>query len=106
MTAALRSMLWFASAVLLTVLVSGAPQCVTTLLGFEDCCSTECEGSFGTKQCPPNCAQGHCAKMLPSFVAINPPMPLQQSLRVGVPSAPFEPRLSVASLSIFHPPRA
>lgn len=106
MRAALRSLWLSAVAVTLMFLISGAPQWVTALLGTEDCCSMECEGSFGTTQCPPNCSQGPCAKMLPALVAHAPPASVQPSVRVAVPRALTKPRLSADVASVFHPPKA
>ena len=106
MRAAWRSVLLSALAVTLVFLMSGAPQWTTAVLGIEDCCSMECEGSFGTTQCPPSCSQGPCAKMSPTVVAIAQPASVQQSVRVAVPTALTKPRLSAGVASVFHPPKA
>jgi hypothetical protein len=105
MTNAVRC-LWSATwAALMILLLSSAPQLASAMLGVDECCSMECEGSFGAERCPPNCTQGACAKMLPALVETSEPGAHQQSTGVLVVPELEEPRLAPVAASVFHPPK-
>lgn len=103
----LRSLLWLAATVSVIFLLSGAPQWAPVLLGLDDCCSQECESTLGAKHCPPNCNQGHCARLFSNPTAeAQPAMLFAPSMRMPVPIPLDEPRLSAIPARLFHPPKA
>jgi hypothetical protein len=91
--------------VAMLVALSGAVQVAQAIVGASDECAEECDGCLGTKSCPPNCAQGTCAKVFPSVV----PAPFQAVVLTSFTRAnfllPAEPTVATAMGGIFHPPR-
>ena len=93
---------------LCTVLVgvaSGIPHVV--LAAFDDdACAVQCDGDVGGKRCPPNCAQGACAKSVFSVAvgvhAVEAPLPESRELAPLGLSAPVLP---LVTHGVFHPPR-
>lgn len=91
-------------ALVLATLLSGAPELASLLLECDDCCESECEGSFSDKGCAPNCTQGSCAKsivMLTDGVRYELRAVVSGEVRFTVP----EPDLSPVPSGVFHPPR-
>ena len=90
---------------LLLLLVAGAPQLLTELLGLDECCETECEGSFGAQGCGPTCTQGSCGKTL-SIVTGAAASPRQEAPGLALSIVVAKPQLSPVLTGVFHPPRA
>jgi hypothetical protein len=111
MSTALHTALRLIPALLLAFALSGVPHALTTVFEFDDTCASDCDGSMGSKECPPTCTQGACAKVF-ATVLFNA-LPAHRHPSIAPPLAPFpapesvaDPRLSPALDSIFHPPKA
>ena len=103
MTVALRSVTIAA----LCLFASGVPRLVATALGGgEPECASDCDGSFGSKRCAPNCDDGPCAKC-PS--AVEPPRLELSAVEVFQVAAPTPLSITGSEAArgrIFHPPKA
>lgn len=80
-----------AFALLLALLVSGAPTALALALGFEaDACACECLGSTGSKQCPPCCGHVSCATVLSAVPVVPRAVVAPHPATVAtVPAAPL-----------------
>lgn len=92
--------------ILLLALLSGAPQMVGNVLGLEDPCPEECEGSMGSQNCPPNCTQGVCAKTAVGLASSAALELVRPSSRDPIRIASETVRLPLVATRVFHPPRA
>ncbi len=88
------------------VFTSGVPQVLTAAL--DDDCAAACDGALDGKHCPPNCAQGICAKVHASLAVVGAPCPGPAGATIvrSVVVAQASPRLPVVTAGVFHPPRA
>lgn len=98
-------------ALLLAFALSGAPHAVATVFALEDTCTTDCAGSMGTKECPPTCTQGACAKVFAAVLYSSLPVSCHQGfaqprMSFSLPEPVADPRLSPALKGVFHPPKA
>ncbi len=92
--------------VAVSVFTSGVPQVLAAAM--EDDCAAACDGAPDGKHCPPNCAQGVCAKVHASLAAVATPChcPAAATIVRTVVVAHASPRLPVLTAGVFHPPRA
>ena len=89
----------------LVALASGVPQVVVAAMDNEGCAGS-CDTDLGGKSCPPNCAQGACAK---SVVSVPPPLadagePVHSSRQAVLPET-CAPVLPLVVTGVFHPPQ-
>jgi hypothetical protein len=94
----------FGLALALATLMSGASELAVLALSGDDCCESECDGSFEDDGCSPSCTQGQCAKSLVTLSerAIHE---LRAAASGDVSISVSEPTLSPVPSGVFHPPR-
>jgi hypothetical protein len=101
--------LWTAIlAVLLVLVVSGLPAFASEAVGEgEVACATDCDGSDGHKQCPPDCAKGACAKVVQG-VPTAPPCVVGAALEATDCAMTLPDQIVPCDCmaEVFHPPRA
>ncbi|WP_242344958.1 hypothetical protein [Anaeromyxobacter terrae] len=92
--------------VAVSAFTSGAAQILAAAM--DDDCAAACDGALDGKHCPPNCAQGVCAKVHVSLATVATPChcPAAATIVRTVFVAQASPRLPVLTAGVFHPPRA